>query len=497
MANDTNSVRFGPPNGIDSMDYVLHMAPINDVTGTPENLIGHSLEAPNVNFTDSITETTVRLSNGRIIPVARVKRSPVETNRTMTIGIPSALWTPLLQRTQNNQCKSTFFLVYICPEDEIYNHWEVIPEGTLNPAVAATALITIEDGEMITHTTDLDAPMQIRGWALGFEPIHTVAATQLNTVAFNNDECNGCDGLYGFEMTIGGGDGTAAPTFLTTEDRFATSTALTHSASAGDFVKSILIEGDLILTSHYDSLTDFAAATGGGLTRSVDRGVTNSAVSGYTHIVSKIFRAKNTLFAVGVTTGGDGVISFSDDDGITWSDVGSAAIPTTDTIVDGAYDESTGKLYFVSAGGVLLTGRKSGSVVSLADVSSNLVGSPASLSSVAVLYAKTVIVGGASAYLAQSVDGGMTFSSITLPTTSNVSAIAGNAWRTVVGAAGALFERTAVTKGRFQAITLENGTTVSGNITDIAMAPDDDFNRFAAVTDAGQTIMGKPFYPNA
>jgi len=43
----------------------------------------------------------------------------------------------------------------------------------------------------------------------------------------------------------------------------------------------------------------------------------------------------------------------------------------------------------------------------------------------------------------------------------------------------------------------ENAAALTGNIIDVAMARDGDFNRFAVCTDDGEVGFGKPFYPNA
>jgi hypothetical protein len=490
-------VGFGPKSGIDNKDYVLYSAPVEDITGRPENLFGHSVGAPSADLTDVVTYSTVEMRGGKVMQVSRMKRAAQETSRTLTIGIPSVLWSPVMERSFNG-CSNTFFLIYLCPEDEIYNHFDIAADGFLTPAVPAEDLIAIDDTTIITHTSDLQVTSMPRGWALGFRPIYAIASTALNDVTFLTRECAGCNSLYGYELAIVGGDGTAAASVLSSENRLSTTTSHTLTgASDGDVAKAVFNDGDVILVAAYTSATDFASATEAAVYRSGDRGTSFAAVSGLDDAFVGFLHAGDAIFAYGNTIAGDAVIFFSLDQGVSWTEVTSDALPTSDSLVDGAYDEETGFVYFVSSGAVLLKGRLSGESFSVSDISSNLVGSPSGLGAVAVLHKNIVLVGGASGYLAQSNDGGVTFVAKAISTTDAISAIDGNAWRTIVAAGTALFERSALTKNAFSAIVLRDGGSVTGDYTAVRMAPDDDFNRFVAVTDDGEVVFGAPFYPNA
>jgi hypothetical protein len=114
-----------------------------------------------------------------------------------------------------------------------------------------------------------------------------------------------------------------------------------------------------------------------------------------------------------------------------------------------------------------------------------------------VLAEDHLIIGGASGYIAESTDGGTTWFQPPFGSSNAVVGIAGNRWRTVIVTATELFERTALTGNDFKIQSLQGGISLGGNYTDVVMSLEDDFNRFAAVTDGGNVIFGKPFYPNS
>lgn len=495
--------KFGPKNGINSKDYILHMRPLDGfLTDRPVNLLGHSLTAPSPNLTDALTFTDVELRNGKVVTVSRVARAAQETSRTYTIGIPSALWTPVMEASFANGCQSDFFLIYLCPEDEIYNHFDAMTEGSLNPAVEAEDIITTgDDTNIISFTSELQVPRRIRGWALGFDIIYTSAVTDANLrdVVFISQECAGCGNRVGFEYLIVGGDDNAAPATgpidLLTEDRFASVVAITGPSTIGLIGTAAYNDGNLHLIAYQD---DLVAPTSGQLWRSFDNGVTWSQVTGFTAQIKDIFKAGDAIILVGAVAGGaNGYIGISLDKGQTFTEI-------TDTLLTGAplnagaYDKDTYRYFFVGAGAELFSGRLSGSTLRLNDLSAAVPTPPASLNAIAVLGKNEIMIGGAAGYLAQSRNGAASFATLSLGTASAIASIAGNQLRTIVAAGTSLFKRDALTLNSFAPVVLQNGQVVTGNYTRVRMGLDENgFNYFIATTSQAEVVLGKPFYPNA
>lgn len=491
----TTPLKFGPKNGIDSKDYILFMQGADGPTSKPISLLGHSLTAPNSNLTDVVIFYDVEIYKGQVRTISRVKRTAYETSRTYTIGFPSSLWTPAMERA-NSGCRTTFFLKYTCPEDPIYNHFEVLPDATMRPPVDAEDVITnTEETQILTSTSEIQVPKKLRGWALGYEVVYDAGSAAVNAVAFRTAECEMCSEAGALALVAVGGNGTAAPAVWATKDRFSsvTNPALT-GAAAGDVAKAVWTRGDNIVVSTYTGAT-LSAATVGSLYVSVDGGATFSKISNVTSVIADIFEASGMLFAVGKNALGDAVIWTSDNNGQSWTSVTSTALPAATTLMSGSYDAETGRLYFVG-GAKLLVGKVIGTTLTLSDISAALPATVTSLNRVLVVGSGELIVGGDAGYLVTSRDSATTFIKLSVGS-ANVVGIAGNQYRLVVAAGNALYERTIMTDNDFRRVTLQNGQTITGNYTHISMAADDDFNRYAAVTTAGEVVFGKPFYPNA
>jgi len=492
----TTSVKFGPRNGIDSKDYIPYMQGPDGPTSKPVSLLGHSFTAPNSNLTDAVTFTDVEIYKGQVRTVSRVKRAAYETSRTYTIGFPSSLWTPAMERANNTGCKTTFFLKYNCAEDPIYNHFDVFPDATMNPPVEAEDIVTNGDEtNIITATSEIQVPKKLRGWALGYEVIYDAGTAAINAIAFRTAECEMCSEAGALALVAVGGNGTAAPAVWSTKDRFSsvTTPALTGS-TAGDVAKAVWTRGDNIVVSTYTGLS-LTAATAGGLYVSVDGGATFSKISNVTDVIADIFEASGMLFAIGKNSTGSAVIWTSDNNGQSWTSVTSTALPASTILKSGSYDPETGRLYFVG-GTKLLVGKMIGMSLTLSDISSSLPTTVSSLNRVLVIGGGELVIGGDSGYLVTSRDSANTFIRLSVGS-ANITGIAGNQYRLVVAAGNTLYERTIMTDNDFRRINLQNGQTITGNYNHVVMAPDDDFNRYAAVTTSGEVVFGKPFYPNA
>jgi len=489
---------WGPRKGIDSKDYVLYMEGRDGPTSEPQRLLAHSLTSPNQNLTDALTNTTVKLQNGRVVPYTYVKRAAVETSRTYTVGFPSgALWTPAMEFALRAGCTKDFYLVFLCPEDRQYRHWVALPDATLNPPIEAEDIITTgEDTNMVTMTSELQTPQQVRGFELGTEIVYDVGGTvKSNAIAFLTQDCAGCDYQPGLAVITVGGDGTAIPSVIISEDRFATVSTSTVGTAA-DRAKAIYSNGDTLVLAVYTGAT-FAAATVGEVQVSQDRGSTWTEITGLVDVIAGIAGNESTVFAFGKNADGDAVLHMSTNAGASWTASTSTVLPTGSALMGGAWDNEQGRLYLVGEGGTLLVGRIVGSNLTLTDISANLPGTPGDLLAVAVLGENNILVGGAAGYAAESRDGGVTWETVIVSGTTAITAIAGNKHRAMVGAGSNLYERTVMTKNAFKKVTLELGQTLSGTITSLVMGPEGNFNLFAGTTDAGEQFLSKPFYPGA
>lgn len=488
--------KFGPPNGIDSKDYLFKMqTPGGFATDPLTPIIGHSLTSPSQNLTDNVLYEQVELVNGRIQVVSRVKRAGQETSRTYTIGLPSAIWTPVLEATLQSGCQGSFFLVYLCPDDVIYEHWDILADSSMNPVVEAEDVVTTgTDTNIITSTTEITVAKKLRGFGLGFNPIYDAGGTvAYNDIVFKKADCVACGEGYAQGAIAVGGDGTAVPLITNTANRFADVNSLVTGGAATNVADAVYQDGDFIVVSMHIA----ASPTAGLLYVSYNGGSSWSVVTAVAEVIFDIIDANGTLVLVGGDTTDGGRIFLSEDRLNTVVEITNAAIPASTALNAAAYDVETSNLYIVGDSGVLLKGRLSGSTLTLVDISANLNGSPGNLTCIALINTKELILGGASGYLSQTRDGGLTFTAVGIGTSAAISSVAGNRWRTIASAGTALFERSALTDNNFEVITLQDGAAVTGDYTRVRMAHGDDFNRWAAVTDDGEVVMGLPFYPNA
>lgn len=485
---------WGPP--IHSHERMLWVAGPNGVTDIPIPLEGHGLDTGSPELSEAITYTTTVKRRGRIIPVTITLRSAIEMSVSYDIGIPAAIWTPAMQASYTG-CIKDFFLEYVCPTDSIYRHFIVLERGALTPAIEANGLIVNEaTGEAVRYTTTITVERRLWGWGLGYRPVYAAGGTiVLNGISFIDEDCPDCDSSPGLSLLTAGGDGTAAPTIVVTDDRFTTTTT-PSAGSVADVAYATFSVADVQLVSAGDD-ADPSAATTANVYRSIDGGTTYVEVPDIDIVVYKFISVGDDIMAVGVTVGGAASTWISTDRGNSFTELVNSDYPAAEAFVTAAYDKETLKLYFGGASGSLFTGRLSTTGLSLTDITANLGGTPTAIAEVVLLDRDNLVVAGAAGVVKESWDGAATFSTIAFPTTAAITCAAGNKYRLVLGSSTKVYQRSFLTRNRIVEAELEDGAVLTGNVTDVAMNVDDDFNRFAVCTDDGEVALGLPFYPTA
>lgn len=490
---------FGNPNGIDTRDYILKMDGATPVS-LPENLVGHTVTSPNVDLSDALNVTRAVLKNGRIRTITVTKRAPEVRGRQYTIGFPDgALWTPVVQLALRSGCRSTFYMVYACPEDSRLEHAQILPDALIDPIQPEGDIVLTEEDALIKYTTTLRIPDETRLWNLGFSKIYTEgAAVDFNAVTALSVDCPDCADVPGLSFIAVGGDGIAVPLNEKTDDRFATQDTLVTGAAATQRSTSVAQEGAVVVIGNSSAAAP-APATTGGLRVSFDGGTTWTSIAAVTEPIFDVIIRGNTVIAVGGIGAAPAAVWASFDRGASFTDIVSSALPATNALTAIDYDEDRDKYYIVGEDGTLLTLTVSGSVVTISDISANLDGAPTLLNDVRVLATDFIAVGGASGYYAESFDGGVTFVQKAVAGSTAITAIAGTKYRTVVSAGTNLYKRDVLSNYDWATIALEGGDTITGVVMDVREVEtfDSNFNMFVAVTAAGEVILGKPFYPNA
>lgn len=487
---------FGPPEGIDSKDYLFQMQG-RTIVSRPESLIGHSLTNPSVDLTDSLKVNQVQLVRGRIKTITITKRAPEARGFSYTMGFPNgALWTPAMQAAQRPGCRNTYFLKYLCSADRRYSHVHILPDATLSPPIEEGDIITIDDTNLIAFTSTLESPRKDTLFVLQYEKLYTETDKQLYGVRFTTAECPSCADVPGLGLISVGGDGTAAASNLITDDRF-TSVTKPTAGGTGNYGTSVYQEGSLVVTTYADEPLPAGPATAGAIAVSNNGWLSNpTVVSGITVPLYGVDSLNGTLIAVGGTGAGAAKVYFSLDEGATWTEY-TGTLPATDAFTDIAADNKGFAAYIVGESGKLFKATAPGRTVTLVDISSSLPGSPGALYVVEVLGENHVIVGGAAGYVAESTDAGASWSQISVAGSTAVYAIGGDRFRTIIAAGTAFYERSPLTDMQFVAGELESGQTITGDIQSITVGVDGDFNLIAMVTDDGEVVLGHSFLPNS
>lgn len=501
--------RFGPENGIDSNDYIFMMQGPNGITDKPQVIVGHALTNANQELEDALQYNDVRLRRGKIERFRRTKRNSRELGRSYTVGFPSSIMTPLKLRAQRS-LDTTIFLKFACAENSQFEHVIILPDAKMSPPIEAEDLITTSDDTVIiTETSDIAVDERLFLYQVGYRKVTTLAggaATELHRVRAKSEDCDDGTTIGAQSFITVGGNAADSGYLAVTDDRFGSVTASTGLAgSTGDFFQGLFVDGDLVLVSEMDA-ADLTSTT--GITRVSSDGAANFTQStGITKPVYAIEKFGSLIAAAGkggtVLAAGPSGMFVSDDRGASFTEVSNSVLGTANTILlDMAWDEEAERLYIVgsttgTADAVLLVGTEVAGNVTLVNLSANLPAGMTGASAVAVLDRDFVMVGGLGGLLAQSEDAGATFSSVTSGTTSQIQGIAGTPYRTVIVAGSSILVRSPLNDNNFQAVSLEEGATISGVFKDVTIGLEGDFNTVCAVTDDGEVVVAYPFFPNA
>jgi len=502
-----NSYGFwGPSEGIDTHDYILELEG-DTPASPPKKLPGHSLDNANIDQSDALTITRVKLVGGQFKTVVITKRAPEERGRQYTIGLPNgALDSPVLAAALRPGCRKEVYAKYLCPADKQFNHADILKSALFDPPQPAGAIIAIADINPVDYTSVIRISEQVRQFELGWTNVFTetiVPDMEYHAIGFLSADCAGCEEVPGQTFVMAGGDGVAIPSLRKTTDRFGSvPTTLVDAGTIAQFGEVLFTEGNLIIVGYADK-GRLTAGTGlaGGLKVSRDGGLSWAAASGVaiTVPIYGIARLGEAIIAVGGTGAGVPVVFASFSDGKSWVSVTNALLTGTAALLSISADSEGEVAYMAGETGKLISVKVSGTSIQMSDLSANLPGTPATLNRVHVFSKGFIAVGGAAGYYAESYNGGVSFVEVGVAGSTPIGAIAGDRYRAVVGAGSNLFIRDVLTDMEFQQVVLEGGAVITGNVTDVQMRTGslDDFNFFAAITDTGSVILGKDFRPTS
>lgn len=496
---------WGP--AVDSKDYQLLIEGDTEVS-RPVSIVGHALTSPAQETSDALTYNTVKLRRGKIVTISKTKRAAEETGRTYQIAYPSALMTALQIRAER-QVDTTFYMKYLCAEDDQFSHAYVFNNSTLTKPVEAADPVTVDDVTILTHTSDVQVSERVTIWNAEFNKVATLegaAATSLLDVVFSEEACNAGDEVENIARafrTVGGNTGDDVY-YATTSDRFATVTeVLDMGAAAGDYGHAVLDNGSIVAVA-YNSESDLTATT--GAVKISSGGGAFVAATGVSKPIYAFAELGNAIIGVGkggtVLAAGPSGAFVSNDNGGTFTELTSNALgQANEILVDITVDEENDVAYAVGTDSdanepVLLRMTESGGAIAVTDISAPILAlSSTGLTAVAVLGPDHIMVGGLGGFVAETLDGGSNWSTVAVGTTDAITSIDGTANRTVVCAAGSFFYRDILNNMAFREGSLGAGSTITGNITRVRVELEGDANYFIIVTDDGEVILATPPHP--
>lgn len=461
----------------------------------PLSLLGHALQSFQYDDADAVTTPAVRrAANGQIEQYTRTIRGKKRRGVSFTMFFGDVLWTPALNfARQSSQEKVKFYTRRVCPEDPQLEHAYIYDNCVMSEPTRAQDAVTIADEQMADFQADVTAEKEILLPSVGLFLL-TTAADPLYAIGIMTEDCiSNQRTATPFPNVIAcGGDGTADLLVVKSNDRWANVDTVATPAPTGSVGQDLYTNGDIILVGFSDDHDVSVAATGGTII-SGDGGDNWVIDTNITVPVHGVGRFAGLYIAVGGTGAGAAMFWVSED-GVTWTASTSVALPAAAALTAMAVDEDAGKMYTCGEAGTLLRGSFSAGSVLLTAVT--LPGSPATLNRVWVMGKDHIAVGGASGYYAESIDGGATWTQPTTPGSGAIAGIAGNDNRSFIGKGLKISQRSVLTDFDYEAMTLEDGASSTGDIMDIQSPPGSNDYAFA-VTDDGEILQVKSFLPNA
>lgn len=484
-----------PPNGINSKDYLMAMENPNPLK-PPYPLLAHTLGSVSQNLTDALMFNTVELINGKIKTKSRISRPAEETSRDYTLGFPyGALNTPALNLARHGGCETDFYIQYLCPINVCYEHFYVFVDAQMDEPVEAEDLVTVDDAVQIYETTTMhvverDLYLHLDGYIVNTLDLSTGAGT-LQAIHAAAECCPDCGGCVN-RILVGGNDGAAASetSYLAiSTDRGATFTeidldTLTGGDTASMIVTSINSDCDYLWVAFTDDLT---TPTAGGVAYSTDGGATWTVPAAVTNGMFATFKLNDVYYVAGA----DGEI-WKAEDGVNWEQVTNNV--TTETLLAAAVDEEESTAYIVGENGAAVAYDGS-AVVDISAPLAALAVPPGDLYAVHVLERNRIQVSGASGFIAESSDGAVSWTAITVAgTTDTVFALQGTGHRAIAAAGGVLYKRDILSNLKYAVISYQYSPTLTGDVVELSAG--EDHNVYWGVMTTGEVIKIFPCHPD-
>lgn len=476
--------------------YVLQMRDAGYFDSLFE-LVGFSLAAPEADTQDPVMIRRFVKERGFIVEREHYARKAFHRTFSYELVLPPGVINTVLNDVANSDgiCRRDFFLNYLCPDDRIHGHFWRFPEAILDELLETTAPVaTTEDEEALTIGTTLHSNKRMLYYALGATERKRVSETlPLYAVAWRFTDCANCPTDTHQNALVGGGNGTTG-IYDSSDDRFATNSSVTNSLDPSRIITDLYANGDVVIATYADKIdTSAGTATNGGILYSMDGGVTTSIAS---------FSTTAPLYAVTQGGGyywaaGKGSKIYRSTDVVNWTEMTNQQASASIHYTDIAYDNEAGYLYLAGYNGSNgVAHRIDGDIVT--DITTDVNAGANALYRVAVLETDHVVFGGASGTVRENPtanDGG-TYTTVDVAgTTSAIRGIGGDKARTIVLAATKAYERSPLTDNMYKAMTVNPGTTVSGNFTALAVGEGfKGLNHFLAVTDTAEVIDLSGYY---
>lgn len=484
-----------------SLDYKPFVEGDNAID-TLDSILGTSISGITPELLDPLFQNYVKEERGKIVRRRKTVRPAEKIGGSFTLQTGNAPWTPVLNisRQGTRACPKRIYAIRLCTDDPEKEMAYVFTGVRFNPETFVNDFITTGgDAQLAEKQVEGTYEDDVIVWAVG-QYLNDTLAEAAYAVAFRTEECEGClTGQPYTDVIVGGGSLVALDptTAYVSDDRFANNTVLTHLIPDEHVVTDIYTDGKVALLAFADTalVTDAGATTGGvSYSDNINEAApTFTLDTNITEPVRGITRFLGVYLACGGTTAGDGLL-WKSENGITWEAVDTGSLATGKAFSAIAADEENERFYIVGEDGVVVMGKPSGDSYQLSALTPTNV-STTDLFAVHVLGYKHVALGGATGYYAESLDGGDTWELPAVPGTSTIRRIKGSVLRTVVAAGSVLYARSALSLMEFKSVDVQEGATVTGDISGLDGA--EDHNYFVWCDDDGNVGIVRPFYPGA